>query len=286
MTLDYAPSPRPTFDGPAHIPYESVTRHLWGDAESGEVADWIYVSSERIHQIVFGLPPGGAFRHSQQFRTVFAADEVLYVLSGVMVIANPETGEVQKVMPGEAAFFRRDTWHHVFNMSTDELRVLEMFAPPPAAGTSGAYARTRPYLESPTYARADLLGRWPLPASDGRVGQTIHVIRPADLLWRLQGSRQQVLLGLMASTEHLTVGVLEIQPGGSSDGESHGGDESMYVLEGSLNVEILNGDGPRWSELKPTDGYYIPMGVPHRYCNFSARPVRALIAVAPSFDAL
>ena len=31
---------------------------------------------------VFGLPPGGAFRHSQSFRTVFAADELLYVLTG------------------------------------------------------------------------------------------------------------------------------------------------------------------------------------------------------------
>ena len=80
--MDYAPSPRPTFDGPAHIPYAQVTRHLWGDATSGEVADWIYVSSDRIHQLVFGLPPGGAFRHSDQFRTVFAADEVLYVVSG------------------------------------------------------------------------------------------------------------------------------------------------------------------------------------------------------------
>ena len=37
----YVPSPRPTFDGPAHIPYEAATRHLWGDPVSGEVADWI-----------------------------------------------------------------------------------------------------------------------------------------------------------------------------------------------------------------------------------------------------
>ena len=58
---DYTPSPRPTFPGPAHIPYEAATRHLWGDQASGEVADWIYVSSDKIHHLVFGLPPGGGF---------------------------------------------------------------------------------------------------------------------------------------------------------------------------------------------------------------------------------
>ena len=30
----YKPSPRPTFDGPAVIPYATVTRHLWGDKTS------------------------------------------------------------------------------------------------------------------------------------------------------------------------------------------------------------------------------------------------------------
>ena len=77
---DYRPSPRPTFDGPAHIPKASAVRHLWGDPVSGEVADWIYVSSEFIHALVFGLEPHGSFRHSPDHRTVFGADELLYVL--------------------------------------------------------------------------------------------------------------------------------------------------------------------------------------------------------------
>jgi mannose-6-phosphate isomerase-like protein (cupin superfamily) len=284
--MDYAPSPRPTFDGPTPIPYASVTRHLWGDDESGEVADWIYVSSGRIHQIVFGLPPGGAFRHSRQYRTIFAADEVLFVLSGVMVIANPETGEVHRVVPGEAAFFRRDTWHHVFNMSTEQLRVLEMFAPPPAAGTSGAYAQTRPYLEAARYERPELIGRWPMAADEARAVETIRILRSVDVLWRIAGARQQALMGVLASTEHLTVATLELPPGGSSDVEVRGGDESLYVLEGTLNVMIPNGDGPRWSELGPRDGFYVPRGVPHRYYNYGDQPARAIIAVAPQFKAV
>ena len=146
--MGYRPSPRPSFDAPTAIRASDAVRHTWGDEEAGFVEDWIYVSSELIHAIVFGLPPGGAFRHSESFRTVFAADELLHVLQGTLVLANPETGEVVRADPGESVFFRRDTWHHGFSYGDDPLRVLEFFAPPPATGTSGAYARTRPYLDA------------------------------------------------------------------------------------------------------------------------------------------
>ena len=57
--MAYKSSPRPTFDRPTHIPYAGVTRYLWGDDVSGKVDDWIYVSSAKIHELVFGLAPGG-----------------------------------------------------------------------------------------------------------------------------------------------------------------------------------------------------------------------------------
>src|SRR6476469_9918071 len=75
----YRPSPRPTFSGPAGIPRRTAQRHVWGDPLAGEVSDWIYVSSEQIHALVFGLAPHGEFRHSPDHRTVFGADELLFV---------------------------------------------------------------------------------------------------------------------------------------------------------------------------------------------------------------
>ena len=45
-------------------PVREVTRHIWGDPEAGEVADWIYASTEHVHALVFGLAPGTWFRHS------------------------------------------------------------------------------------------------------------------------------------------------------------------------------------------------------------------------------
>ena len=142
----YSPSPRPTFEGPALISAQTVTRHIWGDETSGEVADWIFASTALIHCLVFGLAPGHSFTHSPEYRTVFGADEVLTVLSGTLVLANPEVGEVQRIGAGQSVAFGADTWHHGFAHGPEALRVLEFLAPPPSAGTTGAYARTRDYL--------------------------------------------------------------------------------------------------------------------------------------------
>lgn len=281
--MGYSPSPRPVFDGPAHIPYETAARHLWGDPEAGEVADWIYVSSAKIHQLVFGLLPGRMFGHSREYRTVFGADEVLYVLSGVMVIINPETGEVQRAEKGESVFFRRDTWHHAFNYSTEPLRVLELLAPPPSKGTTGSYARTRPYLVSSLYTQNQWLGRWPMERAEARADDSFVVMRNADLLWRMEGHEHHVLVGLIASTEHLTVGTIELLPGQQSDRRCHGGDLSLYVVEGTLNVRVPENEGQRWFELKAGDGFYVPEGVSYQYYNISGATAKLIFGVAPQY---
>ncbi|MEM7029740.1 MAG: cupin domain-containing protein [Chloroflexota bacterium] len=281
--MGYKPSPRPSFDQATHIPYESVTRHLWGDPEAGEVSDWIYVSSDKIHQLLFGLPPQGAFRHSDNARTIFAADEVLYVLKGTMILANPETGEVHRINTGEAAFFRRDTWHHAFNHSDDLLQVLEYFCPPPSQGTSGAYGQKQPLLAESKYTRDHWLGAWPMARADVEAEQTIQVLRETDCMWRLEGEEHQVLVGLWAATEHMTVGKIHLLPGQHSDLQNHGGDESLYVLEGRLNMHVPENEGQRWFELNPQDGFYIPEGEPHAYYNMTGQPVTLIFGVAPTY---
>jgi quercetin dioxygenase-like cupin family protein len=282
--VGYAPSPRPNFSKPTHIPYANVTRHLWGDDVAGRVADWIYVSSEEIHQLIFGLPQGGAFLHSDAFRTVFAADEVLYVLEGTMVLANPETGEVQRLPRGDAAFFRRDTWHHVFNHDTKPLRVLEFFAPPPSQGTSGSYSQTKPNITVPKYTRDELLGHWPLTRPEAERSPTIHALRENDLLWRLEGENWRTLVGLLIATENLTVGKIRLLPGERTDLRSHGGDMSLYVLDGLLNVFTPDkADGQRWFELEPKDGFYLPHGTPHEFHNITSQTTEFIFGVAPGY---
>jgi quercetin dioxygenase-like cupin family protein len=280
--MAYKGSPRPSFTEPTAIPYGAVTRFLWGDNEAGFVDDWIYASTDKIHQLVFGLPPWGAFRHSRERPTVFGADEVLYVLGGTLGAANPETGEVHVVKSGEAVFFRKNTWHHGFSLSDEPLRVLEYFAPPPSTGTSGPYARTRPYVENSIYQRSELVGRWPMASKEASAMTTMVVMRDTDLLWELDGSDQGALTGLYASTENLTVGRTTIGPGRQSSCHRHDGDECLYVLAGVLNVHVPDG-GKTWFELRPTDGFFVPAGVPHQYWNMGAEPAVFVFGAAPRY---
>ena len=275
----YSPSPRPSFDRPAAIPRAAAVRHIWGDEESGEVADRIYASTDRIHALVFCLPRGGAFRHSPEFRTVFAADEVLHVLSGTMVAANPETGEVHRVERGERLLFGPDTWHHAIAHGDEPLEVLELFAPPPAAGSSGAYARTRPYLEEAVYADDSAFGRTPGPPREA----TMRVLRPADVVWRRDLG---VLTGIVASTERLTVVTHELNPGEAAAPHEHGGDELLYVLSGSLWVRAWHGEDVHVFELEPGDACYLPLGARHEYRNHGGGTAAALAGIAPSYAPL
>ena len=270
--MGYKPSPRPTFDVPTLIRGDDAVRHVWGDEDAGLVDDWIYVSSERLHAIVFGMPPGGAFRHSDSFRTVFAADELLHVLQGTLVIVNPETGEVVRAERGESVFFRRDTWHHGFSYGAEDLRVLELFAPPPSTGSSGAYARTRPYLERSVYADDGMVGNLVGAAPS----KTLHLLRSGDATWRLD---RGVLVGLLVSTEHLTAGTLRVLPEQASEEEAHDGDELLYSLTGRLRVSAAGVE----AVLAPGDGFYVPAGVPHRYAAAGPEPADAIFGVAPRY---
>lgn len=281
--MGYSPSPRPTFDRPTALPFTGVTRHTWGDPEAGLVDDWIYVSSGLLHTIVFGMQPGSCFRHSEDFRTVFGADEVLHVLQGTLVLANPETGEVLRLESGESAFFRKDTWHHGFSFGDEPVRVLEFFAPPPSTGTSGPYARTRPYLpaERWRYGHDELVGS--LPGASGPSRRTLHPVRPPDRSHRLEGD---ALLGLIASTEHLTVATARLVPDGSTQWVSRAGDALVFVERGTLDVETsFDGETETFS-LGRWDAAYLPIGSSYRLVGTGDQPADAIIGVAPSYDAL
>ena len=148
------------------------------------------------------------------------------------MLANPETGETHRVERGEAVWFGPDTWHHGVSYGTETLRVLEFFAPPPATGSSQPYANTKPYLSTATYVQNDLLGAWPAAAAQARERHTQHVLRQADVLWRLEGTEHELLVGILLSTDQLTCGAIELLPGQRSDVRVHAGDCAGYASEG------------------------------------------------------
>lgn len=271
-----------SYRGAAHIPYGNVTRHVWGDRVAGEVSDWTYLSTQQLTQLLFGMPARSVFRHSEEFKTVFAADELYFVVSGELILANPASGESVRARRGQAIFFQRDTWHHGFNVSNEPLRVVEYFAPPPAQGTGAAYARRQPNLESVLYVRDEWLAHWPLSRPAERA-TTLHLIREQDALLRLEGDGQRGLTQILVSTPQLTSGILELEPGQQTPVQIHGGDEGMFVLEGHPHVRVTAPDAPALFELAPYDGVFIPAAVSHQYLNWSTQPARILFGIAPHY---
>ena len=277
------PSPRPTFDAPTSIRAQDATMHLWGDEASGWVSDRIFVSTEQVHQLELSIPSGGRFQHSENNRTFFAADEVFIVLDGVLALANPATGEVQRVEPGEAVFFRRDTWHHGFSVGERPLRVLEYFCPPPAQGTSSSYAMQHDNLTAWSYTHDESLGHWPMEAEEITARQSMRVLRSADRLWRMEGGGPSALVGLFVSTEHMTVGTLSLLSGQRSGHRVHPGQTALYVIEGELHVFTPDDGPPSWFELRAGDGFFVPEGRPYELYNMSGDWMEAAFVVAPDY---
>lgn len=271
---------RPTFDRPTLIRRDDVALQLWGDDESGEVADAIYISNEKIHLMIFTMPPGGGFTHSGEFRTVFDADELYYVLDGELVLNNPETGEVRVATRGEAVFFRGDTWHHGFTGGLESTRVLEFIAPGPLSGNTQAYARTKPMLTELKGVDARWLGRWPIDREAARDAATMVLVGADDLLWELHGE-ERVLVGTWVSTERMLTSTIRLRPGQRSDLQTHGGDEFAFMLDGEAGIRLPESDGQTWFELRQEDGMYIPGGTPHRYQNFASSTATLFVIVGP-----
>ncbi|HSL10988.1 MAG TPA: cupin domain-containing protein [Actinomycetota bacterium] len=272
---------------PGAIRANDVVLKLWGDDVSGQVNDEIFVSNEKIQQMRFTMPPGARFTHSPAYRTAMGADEVYHVLRGRLVLANPETGEVHVARAGDAVAFGRDTWHHGFSDGDDALDVMQYFAPPPATGSSQAYARTRPFLERATYVQDEWLRRWPDAAGDARTAASMQVLREADALWRVEGDAHPIVVAVLRSTDELTSGTVELRPGQRSDERTHGGDLAGFVTAGRLHLFLprleVPGAGNGWFRMDAGDGFYVPAGEPYRLHNMGDVRVRFLFGVAPAY---
>jgi quercetin dioxygenase-like cupin family protein len=266
---------------PIFVPYRDTRRRLWGDRQSGILSDWFFARTLRVNVNIFSIPAGSFARDSPNNPSIFGADEVFYVLQGVMIVSNPETGEMYRVNEGEASFFRKDTYNHAFNHGTTALRALEFFHPTPDSGAGRNYGTSKPKLTVAKYGRDDLVGQWPMAAARAAEEASMWVIGEGDYLWRYEGETSGLLTGLIVSTEHATIGKHYFSGGQRTDELSYPGDKVLFVEKGSLHVEFP--DTRDWFELGPWDGFFIPEGRPHRYYNESGEETQALFVVAPDY---
>ena len=89
------------------------------------------------------------------------------------------------------------------------------------------------------------------------------------------GFSRKILLDqdLATAGKHGAIALIEFKPGGVAPKHFHPGEEFLYVLEGSVRIEI-DGQAPR--DLKPGDTLIIPSGVPHLGRNLGPAPAKIL----------
>ena len=141
---------------------------------------------------------------------------------------------------------------------------------------------------NPSNVQDQWLGRWPVALDEARRSAALKVVRESDILWRLEGEKQPVLVGIMASTDLITFGKIVLQPKQETEVRIHGGDAGLYLQEGELHVRLpgqkLDSRGQtRWFDVKAGDGVYLPEGTPHQYYNPSDRMTTVIFGVAPAY---
>lgn len=266
---------------PTLIRAGTAVSHEWGDEASGFVQDEVLVSSALLHSIIFTLPVGGSFVHSRANPTIFGADVVYIVLGGRLLLADPEHGQLVVAASGDALFFRRDTWHDGFNRGEEPVRVLELFAPTPAAGASSAYARAQPYLEHARYGDDAIIGHWPEAATAAAEVRRIHLATGAQRSLRLEGD---VLWSIIASTEHLHAASGELVRGGAGPRRQYGGDAILHLTSGSVLAVTDRGSSTVEHSLGPGDSLVVPRGYSLTLGGEVDTAASFILGVAPTYD--
>ncbi len=285
--LVQAPKNVVKFDKPTLVRRSEAARFLWGDDDSHYVPDLVYGRGERIAGLIFKLTPGEYFRASNTWRTLYDQDRYYYVVCGELTIQDPETGDVAVAKAGEAIYWGGARYHFGYNCNFEETMVLDWYAPQeraaniPEIAMSGAKRR----LEKRIDAREDLIGNWPAQAgADRTLRETqgrVMTVRQADALSIMHGEKKPVRIDIYASSKNLTAGVIELRPSIMSDPEVHGGDETLFVLEGSVHVYLP--DSYDLFELHPLDCLYLPEGTRHQYANPGAQLAKLAFCVTPNY---
>ena len=273
------PTPRPRFTEPRVIRRADAVAHVWGDTEAGFVTDRVISSTDQLHVLEFDMPPGGGFRHSERNKTIFGADVVYYVLEGSLLLANPQTGEVVLTEAGSGRLFHRGTWHNGFTASSSQtVRVLEFFSPPPSRGAASEYARQQPALEVASYSDPRWAGRWPAARAEKDATTSFHALSTRDALLSFRDSQPSHLVATLVDTEFLTVSEGTVQPGHVEEFRAVTSESVVVSVEGELWVDVWgeNIGFQATSVLLPGDAMFLPAGCSERMLVRGSSPARYL----------
>jgi mannose-6-phosphate isomerase-like protein (cupin superfamily) len=273
--------------------------------ETTQVENQVFASTDKVFMAEFTLPPGC---HYEPAGYHLHGDECYYLLEGDAVAFNAETGETFSLVTGDAMLIPQRTRHQLFNMYDRRIVVIACVAPviwaEDSMGTIIPQVESPRFLkgpEEPSYGKPpspyrvpamkrsiDSVGSWPAPGPELRSAKQLLIIHPGDQLQLIHGTNRHVLISFVVSNDYMHLAVLTVPVGVVSEFETHDGDEVINVLEGELCVRVSRSENERTDDatyphvrLGTRERMFVPAGVQHQYLNFTNRPVRAYLAIAP-----
>ena len=221
------------------------------------------------------LAPGGWLRpHVHSF------EEGFYILEGT--ILGSIDGRNFRFGPGDYGLARMGALHAWRNDGSRPVRWLEMLSPQPRppehleadtffiAGQESPKSGERPDLHDPLSRYVGHFDESQLPAPaelqmDGYHGASIHGVSIKMMVDRLLGA------------QHITMFIVQFQPGGQGNEHDHPYEESYFLLQGEAEATL---DGRRY-HVKAGDFVWTSVGGTHGFLNTGDIPVRWLETQSP-----
>ncbi|MBI2844843.1 MAG: cupin domain-containing protein [Armatimonadetes bacterium] len=257
-----------------------------------------FLSTDKLSASSFKVAPGGTYFEPFD---IHAGDEVYYIISGKGVIFNPYTGLAYPMQAGDMVWIPKGVWHQAYNFEDEELSVSTAFAPkmwgdegiPTRLDGDPLFYKTEAtdWLEIPRHSsRQDFcmkLGSFPADGPAARQSQEIFVLPPERRLSVIHGEANRMLVSFAVSNDFIHAGVITIPGRFESDVESHGGDELIYVAEGSVSVVVQDESyspeavSVKRYEVNEGERFFVPESVRHSYVNLSGTKAKFVFFTAP-----
>jgi mannose-6-phosphate isomerase-like protein (cupin superfamily) len=275
------------------IPWRSVPCVTWvpDPDDSHRTPCWVYVSTERMGFVcTMSVAPGDFFEIGNHPNV-----ETYYMLSGVLHLSNPDTGQVVELRPDDAAIIPALEYHVGYNFSTEKAYVLcsvpgecltpEMHADPVWAHN---YHRREVTIYGDTVendgfaSKLRELRQW--PPSNGAItrrdGDNRRVHR-GEWIQFVTGNRPRtaILSSFYYSTPQLAAGSVIIPPNRVSAAIRNTGETIIYVKERCLVVNILETGQGLYAEER--DAVFVPPGLTIQYQNTTSSTVEAMTFTTP-----
>ena len=296
---------KPKDKKPAKITKEQYPCFLYGSGDK-LTNNEVLCSTDKITVGIYVVAPG-SFCEPAGYHLY--GDECYYMLDGEGVAINPESGETFAFKTGDALLIPQKTRHQIFNFENKKMTII--FTVAPRIWVEGEIGVTMPEVKNPrfytsdyesirtnrapieAYLKKDLvksidsIGYWPLPGEELRKLKQLMVIKESEQMPLIHGKKSHILYSFIISNDYMNIAMLSVPASSQSEVEKHKGDKLIHVIDGELNVRIVEeGSNPDDNTVDAYNIYQgqsmlIPEGYSHYFTNFTDLKVRAFIAVGP-----